>query len=169
MENGMYMVGELRAMTKEKAPGTINLLLIEDNAADVRMVVEGLKTALPTVTLSVTRDGEEAIRFLRREGEYQSARRPDLILLDLRLPKKSGFEVLREIKEDRTISDIPVVVHTSSEVDTDIQRAYALHANSYINKARQLDDLTTTMQALVDFWVTVAKLPPRAGTEKRYD
>jgi CheY-like chemotaxis protein len=156
-------------MAKEEAPGPVNVLLIEDNAADVRMVFEGLKATLPDVKLIVTRDGEEAIRFLRREGEYQSARRPDLILLDLRLPKKSGFEVLKEIKEDQTISDIPVVVHTSSEVDTDIQRAYALHANSYINKARQLDELNTTMQALVDFWVNVAKLPHRAGTGKRYD
>jgi chemotaxis family two-component system response regulator Rcp1 len=166
MENGMHIVGELPAMVKEEAPGPMSVLLIEDNAADVRMVLEGLKGTLPEVKLVITRDGEEAIRFLRKEGEYRSARRPDLILLDLRLPKKNGFEVLREIKEDRAIADIPVVIHTSSEADTDIQRAYALHANSYINKARQLDDLTTTMQALVDFWVTVAKLPPRVGTGK---
>jgi chemotaxis family two-component system response regulator Rcp1 len=147
----------------------VNVLLIEDNAADVRMVLEGLKATRPEIKVSVTRDGEEAIRFLRREGEYQFERRPDLILLDLRLPRKSGFEVLREIKEDRAISDIPVVVHSSSEMDTDIQQAYALHANSYINKARQLDELNTTMQALVSFWVIVARLPTRAGAGKRYD
>ncbi len=141
----------------------MEILLIDDNPADVRMVREGLKEALPDARLSVAEDGVEAIRFLRREGRHSRAPRPDLIILDLRLPKKSGFDVLVEIKQDPTLANIPVVVQSSSEAPIDIQRAYSLHANCYITKPAGFDEFTRTMRILADFWVTVAKLPSGAN------
>lgn len=137
----------------------MEILLVDDNPGDVRMIMEGLKEALPSAHLSVAADGVDAIRFLRREGEYLKAPRPDLILLDLQLPKKSGFDVLAEIKLDQELKDIPVVVQTSSEAPLDIHRAYNLHANCYITKAPDLDEFARTMRSLTEFWVTVAKLP----------
>jgi CheY-like chemotaxis protein len=141
----------------------MEILLIDDNPADVRMVRDGLKDALPAARLSVAIDGVEAIRFLRREGHHLRAPRPDLIILDLRLPKKSGFDVLAEIKQDPTLANIPVVVQSSSEAPIDIQRAYSLHANCYITKPAGFDEFTRTMRVLADFWVTVAKLPSGAN------
>jgi CheY-like chemotaxis protein len=137
----------------------MDILLVDDNPGDVRMVVEALKEALPAARLSVAVDGVEAIRFLRREGRYYKAPRPDLIFLDLRLPKKSGFDVLAEIKQDPTLANIPVVVQTSSEASTDVQRAYSLHANCYITKPSDLDEFSRTMRVLAEFWVSIAKLP----------
>jgi CheY-like chemotaxis protein len=99
------------------------------------------------------------MRFLRREGRHAKAPRPDLIILDLRLPKKSGFDVLMDIKQDRALANIPVVVQSSSEAPIDIQRAYSLHANCYITKPAGFDEFTRTMRVLAEFWVTVAKLP----------
>ena len=101
----------------------------------------------------------EALQFLRREGVHRKAPRPHLILLDLRLPKMSGFDVLRDIKQDPAFLNIPVVVQTSSEAVTDIQRAYALHANSYITKPTNFDELARALRVLAEFWTTVAKLP----------
>jgi chemotaxis family two-component system response regulator Rcp1 len=141
----------------------MEILLVDDNPADVRMVREGLKEALPQAILSVAGDGVEAIRFLRREGHHSRAPRPDLIILDLRLPKKSGFDVLAEIKQDPKLANIPVVVQSSSEEPIDIQRAYRLHANCYITKPAGFDEFTRTMRVLADFWVTVAKLPSGAN------
>jgi chemotaxis family two-component system response regulator Rcp1 len=137
----------------------MEILLVDDNAADVRMVRDGLQEALPEARLSVAADGVEAIRFLRREGRHVKAPRPDLIILDLRLPKKSGFDVLVEIKQDPALANIPVVVQSSSEAPIDIQRAYSLHANCYITKPAGFDEFSRTMRILADFWVTVAKLP----------
>jgi chemotaxis family two-component system response regulator Rcp1 len=142
----------------------MEILLVDDNPADVRMVREGLREALPHASLSVTPDGVEAIRFLRREGHYSRAPRPDLIILDLRLPKKSGFDVLVEIKTDPALANIPVVVQSSSEEPIDIQRAYSLHANCYITKPAGFDEFSRTMRVLADFWVTVVKLPD-GGTQ----
>lgn len=143
----------------EEEHNHMEILLIDDNPADVRMVRDGLQEALPNARLSVADDGVEAIRFLRREGRHSSAPRPDLIILDLRLPKKSGFDVLVEIKTDPTLANIPVVVQSSSEEPIDIQRAYSLHANCYISKPAGFDEFSRTMRALAEFWVTVAKLP----------
>lgn len=136
-----------------------DILLVDDNAADVRMVTEGLKDVLPATRLSVAGDGIQAIRFLRQEGEYASAPQPNLILMDLRLPRKGGFDALREIKQDPRFIHIPVVVQSSSEAVEDINRAYLLHANSYITKPSGLDECSRIMRSLVDFWITVAKLP----------
>jgi two-component system, chemotaxis family, response regulator Rcp1 len=140
----------------------MQILLVDDNPADVRMVRDGLKEALPAAHLSVAADGVEAIRFLRREGRHAASPRPDLIILDLRLPKKSGFDVLVEIKQDPALANIPVVVQSSSEAPIDIQRAYSLHANCYITKPAGFDEFSRTMRALAEFWVTVAKLPSGA-------
>src|ERR1700676_4552435 len=141
----------------------MEILLVDDNPADVRMVRDGLQEALPDAHLSVAADGVEAIRFLRREGRHARAPRPDLIILDLRLPKKSGFDVLVEIKQDPTLANIPVVVQSSSEEPIDIQRAYSLHANCYISKPAGFDEFSRTMRVLAEFWVTVAKLPRGAN------
>jgi chemotaxis family two-component system response regulator Rcp1 len=156
----MFDVGLLPFKWKQGFGRTpMEILLIDDNPADIRMVQEGLKEALPTAHLSVAVDGVEAMRFLRREGCYSKAPRPDLIILDLRLPKKSGFEVLQDIKQDSALGNIPVVVQTSSEAPIDIQRAYSLHANCYITKPAGFEEFSRTMRVLADFWVTVAKLP----------
>ena len=141
----------------------MEILLVDDNPADVRMVRDGLKEALPEARLSVAADGVEAIRFLRREGHFTRCPRPDLIILDLRLPKKSGFDVLVEIKTDPMLSNIPVVVQSSSEAPIDIQRAYSLHANCYITKPAGFDEFSRTMRALAEFWVMTAKLPSGAN------
>jgi len=137
----------------------MDILLVDDNPGDVRMVVEALKEALPAARLSVAIDGVDAVRFLRREGRYYKAPRPDLILLDLRLPKMSGFDVLSEIKRDPDLGRIPIVVQTSSEAPADVQRAYSLHANCYITKPIDLDEFCRTMRVLAEFWVKIAKLP----------
>jgi two-component system, chemotaxis family, response regulator Rcp1 len=134
----------------------VNILLVEDNAADVHMVTHSLKDLLPEAKVSVAIDGVEALRFLRRESDFSAAFRPDLILLDLRLPKKDGFQVLKEIKQDTTLSSIPVVVLSSSAAQSDINRAYHLRANYYIAKAFSADELTWEMQFLVEFWRTIA-------------
>lgn len=156
--------GDLEALAKSGHEPNIghmpmDILLVDDNPGDVRMVVEALKEALPAARLSVAVDGVEAIRFLRRDGRYYKAPRPDLIFLDLRLPKKSGFDVLAEIKQDPALANIPVVVQTSSEASTDVQRAYSLHANCYITKPSDLDEFSRTMRVLAEFWVSIAKLP----------
>ena len=137
----------------------MEILLVDDNPGDVRIVMLGLKEALPAAKLSVVGDGVEAMQFLRQEGKHAKAPRPDIILLDLRLPKKSGFDVLAELKQDPKFLNIPVVVQSSSEAPVDIHRAYGLHANCYITKPTGLDEFSRTMRILAEFWVTIVKLP----------
>jgi chemotaxis family two-component system response regulator Rcp1 len=137
----------------------MEILLVEDNPADIRMILVGLKEVLPDANLNLAADGVEAMRFLRREGRHAKAPRPDMIILDLRLPKKSGFDVLREIKEDPALGNIPVVVQSSSEAQVDVERAYSLHANCYITKPAEFEEFSRTMRSLAEFWVAVAKLP----------
>jgi len=139
----------------------IEILMVEDNPHDVRLTVEAFKDAKVSNNLSVVHDGEEALLFLRRQGGYQSAPRPDLILLDLNLPKISGREVLEEIKRDPALKRIPVVVLTTSENEKDILRAYELHVNAYITKPVDLDQFMKIVEAVEDFWLTVVKLPPK--------
>jgi len=162
---------EVLARGKQKAfeLTELNILLIDDNPADVRIVTEGLKDVLRAAKLSVAKDGVEALEFLRQKGPYVNAPRPDLILLDLRLPKMSGFEVLQEIKQDPVLASIPVVVQTSSDAEADIEKAYGLHANSYITKPNTFDEFSRMIQVLVDFWVTVAKLPQGEDWRIIYD
>lgn len=137
----------------------LKILLVEDNPGDVRLTMEALKDAEVSNQLSVVRDGVEAMEFLRREGKYNNAPRPDLILLDLNLPRKDGRQVLKEIKADETLRRIPVVVLTTSRAEEDILKAYDLSANCYITKPVDLDQFTQVMQAIEVFWLTIVKLP----------
>ncbi len=138
----------------------IEILLVEDSPADVRLTKEVLGKASIRNTLHVVGDGVDAMAFLRREGVYAAVPAPDLILLDLNLPKKHGREVLSEIKQDPVLKRIPVVVLTTSMAERDILEAYGLHANSYITKPIDLDQFIQIVKSIEDFWLTVVKLPP---------
>ena len=140
----------------------IEVLLVEDSPGDVRLTREAFKDATVHINLNVALDGAEAMDFLNREGEHASAPRPDLILLDLNLPKKDGREVLEEIKESPTLKSIPVVVLTTSASEVDILRSYKLHANCYITKPVGLDGFLKVVKSIDDFWLTVVKLPSEA-------
>jgi two-component system, chemotaxis family, response regulator Rcp1 len=137
----------------------IEILLVEDNPADVRLTREALKEEKLTNNLSVVTDGVEAIAFLRREKPYAGAPRPDLVLLDLNLPRKDGREVLEEIKADPELKVIPVVVLTSSKAEEDIVRSYRLHANCYISKPVDLGQFLEVVRSIQEFWLTIVKLP----------
>jgi two-component system, chemotaxis family, response regulator Rcp1 len=141
----------------------IKILLIEDNPGDVDLTREALETSKIYNMLSVVNDGEEAINFLRKKERYTNAKRPDLVLLDLNLPKKSGREVLAEIKSDRNLMQIPVVILTSSRDEEDILKSYNLHANCYITKPIDLKQFIKVVQSIEDFWFTIVKLPPSGG------
>jgi two-component system, chemotaxis family, response regulator Rcp1 len=137
----------------------IEILLVEDNPGDVRLTIEALKEGKVSNRLSVARDGVEALSFLRRQGPHANAARPDLILLDLNLPKKDGREVLAEIKEDSRLRRIPVVVLTTSKAEEDILRTYDLHANCYITKPVDLEQFISVVRSIDDFWLSVVRLP----------
>jgi CheY-like chemotaxis protein len=137
----------------------IEILLVEDNPADVRLTIEALKEGKITNHLSVAGDGIEALDFLHRRGTFKTAPRPDIILLDLNLPKKDGREVLAEIKEDNELKRIPVVVLTTSKAEEDIIKTYDLHANCYISKPVGLDEFINVVKTIEDFWLTVVRLP----------
>lgn len=137
----------------------VKILLIEDNEADIRLTRESIREAKIRNKLYVTRDGEEAMEFLQKKGEHKDAVTPDLILLDLNLPKKDGREVLKDIKNDTDLSHIPVVVLTTSEAEKDIMKSYQLHANCYVTKPMGLDGFVEVISAIEDFWLTIVKLP----------
>jgi CheY-like chemotaxis protein len=137
----------------------IEILLVEDNPGDVRLTVEALKDGKIRNHLSVASDGEEALAFLRRQGQFTNAPRPDLILLDLNLPKKDGREVLKEIKQEKDLKRIPVVVLTTSTAEKDIIKTYDLHANCYVTKPVDFEQFTNVVKSIEDFWFTVVKLP----------
>jgi CheY-like chemotaxis protein len=132
---------------------------VEDNPGDVRLTQEVLRDGKVRNNMSVVMDGVDAISFLRQTGEYAGAPRPDIILLDLNLPKKDGREVLAEIKADPNLKHIPVVVLTTSSAEQDIFRSYDLHANCYITKPVDLDQFIRVMRSIEDFWLTIVKLP----------
>ena len=137
----------------------IEVLLVEDNPGDVRLTQEALSEGKVSNNLSVVPDGVEAMLHLRREGEYKGVERPDLVLLDLNLPRKDGREVLGEMKADPELRTIPVVVLTTSEAEQDILQAYDLQVNCYITKPVDLDQFVGVVRAIEDFWLTVVKLP----------
>jgi len=137
----------------------IEVLLVEDSPGDVRLTREAFKDAKVHINLHVAMDGAEAMAFLNREGRHANSPRPDLILLDLNLPKKDGREVLAEIKENPTLKSIPVVVLTTSASEEDILRSYLLHANCYITKPVGLDGFLKIVQSIDNFWLSVVKLP----------
>jgi CheY-like chemotaxis protein len=137
----------------------VDILLIEDNPRDVKLIREAMREAKVRNGLHVARDGEEAMAFLRREGPHAQAPRPGLILLDLNLPKKDGREVLDEIKSDPALRNIPVVVLTVSEAHEDIVRAYNQNVNAYITKPVDLDQFVRVVQSIEDFWLSIVSLP----------
>ena len=137
----------------------IEILLVEDSPSDVRLTQEALKEEKLHNNLHVVSDGVEAMAFLRREGKYAKAPRPDLILLDLNLPKKDGREVLKEIKDDDHLKSIPVVVLTVSKAEEDVLKTYHLHANCYITKPLDLHQFSRVVRSIKDFWLTIVKLP----------
>ncbi|MDX1530785.1 MAG: response regulator [Rhodothermales bacterium] len=139
----------------------VRVLLVEDNPGDVLLAKEALEEAQMPVELHVVDDGEEAVAFLRKEGVHAEVPTPTLILLDLNLPKKSGLEVLCEVKEDDALRSIPVVIFSSSEAKEDIAQAYACHANCYVTKPGDLSDLVRVVKAIESFWLTVVRLPRR--------
>ena len=139
----------------------VEILLVEDNPGDVGLTRETLKDSKLLNHISVVEDGVEAMAFLRLEGKYAKATRPDLILLDLNLPKKDGREVLAEIKTDEQLRRIPVVILTTSSAEQDILEMYDLHANCFITKPVNLDQFTTVVKAIEEFWFTIVKLPPQ--------
>jgi CheY-like chemotaxis protein len=139
----------------------IEILLVEDNLGDIRLTQEALKESNLIVNLSVARDGMAAMDFLRGEGSHVNAPNPDLILLDLNLPRKDGREVLQEIKKDADLKRIPVVVLTTSEAESDIIATYGFHANCYITKPVDMDQFIKIVKMLKEFWFTIVKLPPR--------
>ncbi len=137
----------------------IDILLVEDNPGDIDLTKEALEDAKVANRLHVVEDGEQALDFIFRRGQYVDAPRPDLVLLDLNLPKRDGREVLQEIRANAGVTDIPVVILTSSQADEDIVRAYRLHANCYISKPVNFVQFLKIIHAIEDFWLTVVKLP----------
>jgi CheY-like chemotaxis protein len=141
-------------------PGiAIEILLVEDSPGDVRLTQEALRDAKIQNNLQVVTDGEEAIAFLRRTGSYTEVPRPDLILLDLNLPKKDGREILAEIKADASLKTIPVVILTTSESEADILQSYQLHANCYITKPADLEGFMKIVRSIEGFWLSIVKFP----------
>jgi two-component system, chemotaxis family, response regulator Rcp1 len=139
----------------------IKILIVEDNPGDVRLIKEVFKEAKIQNHLEVALDGEKAMQILRREGEYADTSYPDLILLDLNLPKKDGREVLKEIKENKSLQCIPVVILTTSNAEEDLIDTYKLNANCYITKPVDLDQFITVIRSIEDFWLSIVKLPTR--------
>ncbi|WP_114973859.1 response regulator [Rhodoferax ferrireducens] len=139
----------------------IEILMVEDNPGDVRLTQEALKGAKVSNTLRVVEDGAAALDFLYRRGDYADAPRPDLILLDLNLPKKNGREVLEVIKQDAQLKTIPVVILTTSQAEEDVLRAYSLHANCYISKPVDFTQFTKIVRTIEDFWLSIVTLPPK--------
>ena len=142
----------------------MEVLLVEDSAGDVRLTREALKDAKVHVHLQVVSDGIEAMAFLKREGQHVQAPRPDLILLDLNLPKKDGRQVLEEIKQSPSLKSIPVVILTTSASEADILRSYMLHANCYITKPVDLNGFLDVVKSIDNFWLSVVKLPRGMGS-----
>jgi len=140
----------------------VEILIVEDNPGDVRLAREGLSECKIRNNLRAVDDGVKAMAFLRRQGEYARMPRPDLILLDLNLPKKDGRQVLREIKEDESFRLIPVVVLTTSKAEEDIVKSYSLHANCYVTKPLGLQQFVEVVQSIENFWFTIVKLVPKA-------
>ena len=138
---------------------SIEILLVEDNPGDIRLTREALKESKLVNNLSIVTDGNEAMSFLRKKEEYSSAPTPDLILLDINLPKKNGLEVLTEIKTDETLKVIPVVILTTSQSDRDILKSYEAHVNCYISKPVEFNSFMEVIKQIEGFWLTIVSLP----------
>lgn len=150
-------------MNSQIAERPMEILLVDDNPGDVRLTAEALKDGEVENRLHTAKDGMEAIAFLRRKGRYTDAPRPDLILLDLNMPRMNGRQVLAEIKEDSGLRHIPVVVLTGSREMDDIVNTYDLHANCYVTKPIDFEQFTMMVKSITDFWLTIVKLPSEAS------
>ncbi len=146
-------------MSTEEGGRAIEILLVEDNPGDVRLTQEALKDGKVHNNLNVVTDGLEALAYLRKQGQHSNAARPDLVLLDLNLPKKDGRAVLAEIKADESLRRIPVVILTTSQAEEDILKTYNLHANCFVTKPVDLEQFIKVVRSIEDFWLTVVKLP----------
>lgn len=146
-------------MSTESTTRPIDILLVEDNPGDVRLVREALNNGKVRNIMDVVQDGVEAMAFLRKEGKYVKANRPDLILLDLNLPRKGGLEVLKDIKEDEELKRIPVVILTTSQAEQDVLKSYDHHANAYVTKPVDLNQFISVVKAIEGFWLEIVKLP----------
>ena len=137
----------------------VEILLVEDNPGDVRLTIEALKEGKVSNNLQTVNDGVDALAYLRKQGKFADAVRPDLVLLDLNLPKKNGREVLEEIKQDSDLKRLPVVVLTTSNAEQDVMKTYDLHANCYITKPVDLEQFLKVVRSIEDFWLTIVRLP----------
>jgi CheY-like chemotaxis protein len=146
-------------MAKKRTDGAIEILLVEDNPADVILMEEILDDAGIVINLNTATDGEEAMAYLRREGVYAEEPFPDMVILDLNIPRKHGLEVLREIKEDEKLKHIPVIILTTSKAESDIRKSYRMHANCYIVKPVGPEDFIRMMKSLETFWCHTASFP----------
>jgi CheY-like chemotaxis protein len=147
--------------TEQQAGKKIEILLCEDNIGDQRLTIEAFKDSKVCNRLHIAADGVEALAFLRKEGKYANVPTPDLILLDLNMPRKDGREVLAEIKADKVLKRIPVVILTTSQAEADILKTYNLHANCFITKPVDLNQFLQMIKSLQDFWFSIVKLPPK--------
>ncbi|MFW9939078.1 MAG: response regulator [Candidatus Thorarchaeota archaeon] len=145
----------------EEKKGIFKILLVEDNPADIRLTEEAVRESKISSDLDIVKDGVEAINYLKKTGKYSKVCRPNLILLDLNLPKKSGLEVLREIKQDKDLRRIPIVVLTISANEEDLMKAYDLHANCFVNKPLEIKDFYKIVKSIEDFWFKIVNLPNR--------
>jgi CheY-like chemotaxis protein len=145
-------------ITPQKGKKRRRLLLVEDNPGDIRLTLEAIKECKIEIDLDVISDGDKVMSFLNKENEYQNAEKPDIIMLDLNLPKRNGIEILKEIKASAKLKRIPVIAVTTSEADHDIFKAYDTHANAYILKPVDFDDFTRVIQMMDAFWFRTVKL-----------
>ncbi len=139
----------------------LEILLVEDNEGDIRLTIEAFKEAKIRNLIKVVRDGEEALRYLRREGKFSEVQLPDIILLDINLPKIDGKEVLNAIKNDAVLRVIPVIMLTTSSAESDIQESYANHANCYVLKPVDLNKFMDVIRSIEEYWISIVKLPPK--------
>ena len=142
---------------------SVEILLVEDNPADVLLMKEALQEGKMSNNLHIAGNGDEAMDFLRKRGKFENAVRPDLIMLDLNLPKKDGMEVLAEVKNDPDLKKIPIVIITTSRSEEDIDKTYSLHANAYVTKPVSVRQFFDVVQEIEDFWFTIVKLPSKNG------
>jgi len=147
-------------MSADSHGSPVRILVVDDDPVDVRLMQEALRESKVLAIMESVYDGVEAMAYLHREGQYSQARRPDLILLDLNMPRKDGREVLSEIKADPDLRRIPVVILTTSKADQDVVQTYDLGANAYVVKPVDLDQLVTIVQKIEEFWFSIVKLPP---------
>ena len=150
-----------KLMTSTHVDGPVQILLVEDNAADALLTKEALNSSEPPLELTWVQDGVEAVNYLKREGQFATARRPDIILLDLNMPRKDGRQLLAELKADPALRRIPVVVLTTSVAEEDIAKAYDLQANCYMTKPIDMEQFIEAMKSFKDFWLQAVELPPR--------